>query len=79
MGRELIIEFPGNPPLNTMPKYKGELTRCKNCKHRPIIPDDGYDNGFDIDFPDNVCPCQCDGDHYYNWYPPDEWYCPKGE
>ena len=33
MSREIIIEFPGEPiSLNTMPKFKGELVRCKDCK-----------------------------------------------
>ena len=56
-----------------------EMVQCKDCKHRPKIPNDGYDNGFDIEFPDEICPCQCRDDNYYSWYPYDEWYCPKGE
>ena len=55
------------------------VVRCKDCKHRPT------DNtnirscgGFDIEFPDEICPCQCD-DGYYNWYPDSDWFCANGE
>ena len=55
-----------------------EVVRCKDCKHRPTSID-GATQGFDVDFAwDSLCPCQCD-DGWYNWYPPDEWYCPRGE
>lgn len=52
--------------------------RCKDCKHRPTRPEE-YDDGFDLAFPDGVCPCYCDGDPFYSWYPKDDWFCPKGE
>lgn len=55
----------------------GDLVRCKDCKHRPIKPDD-YENGFDLEFPDGKCPCQCD-DGWYSWYPKDDWFCADGE
>lgn len=55
----------------------GELVRCKDCKHRPIVID-SEGNGFDYDFPDERCPCQCE-DGWYNWMPRDEWYCANGE
>ena len=54
-----------------------EIVRCKDCKHRPTKPD-GYENGFDLEFPDGKCPCQCD-DGWYSWYPPDDWFCADGE
>ena len=53
------------------------IVRCKDCKHRPVKPED-YIDGFDLDFPDDICPCRCE-DGYYSWYPPDDWFCPKGE
>ena len=55
--------------------------RCKDCKHRPTKPDD-YNpittDGFVLEFPDELCPCQC-GDGWYSKYPDDDWYCPIGE
>ena len=58
-------------------KEHEELVRCKDCKHRPIMPKDHTD-GFDLEFPDNKCPCQCD-DGWYSWYPEDNWFCANGE
>ena len=58
---------------------KTEIVHCKDCKHRPEEPEGGADTGFDYIFPDNVCPCQCDGDPWYSWRPSDNWFCPKGE
>ncbi len=55
-----------------------EIVRCKDCKHRPRITDEGTFTGFDIEFPDYECPCRCE-DGYYNWYPKDEWFCGNGE
>ena len=54
-----------------------QVVRCKDCKHRPIKPND-YENGFDLEFPDGKCPCQCD-DGWYSWYPKDDWFCADGE
>lgn len=54
-----------------------KVIRCKGCKHRPIVID-AEGNGFDYDFPDERCPCQCE-DGWYNWMPRDEWYCANGE
>ena len=54
-----------------------DIVRCKDCKHRPIMPDDHTD-GFDLKFPDGKCPCQCD-DGWYSWYPSDDWFCADGE
>ena len=55
----------------------GELIRCKDCTHRPTKPAQ-YKNGFDLDFPDDKCPCKC-ADDYYSWYPADTWYCANAE
>lgn len=57
-----------------------ELVTCKHCKHRPVDNRDNNDDvtGFAIEFPDGRCPCQCE-DAWYNWYPPDDWYCANGE
>lgn len=54
-----------------------ELIRCKDCKHRPTI-DGEYEDGFDINFPDMRCPCQCE-DGWYNLMPKDDWYCANAE
>lgn len=64
-------EFP------SMYQNMGELIRCKECKHRPVINDE-YENGFSLEFPTTKCPCQCD-DGYYSWMPKDDWYCGNGE
>ena len=53
------------------------IVRCKDCAHRPTIPDN-YENGFNLNFPDYVCPCHCE-DPYYSWYPKDDWFCGDGE
>ena len=67
----------GNMPLIDKPQ---ELVRCKDCKHRPKKPDwANYESGFDIEFPDGKCPCQCSGDEWYSWYPEDDWFCAEGE
>ena len=57
---------------------KVKIVRCKDCKHRPIKPED-YENGFDLEFPDRKCPCYCEGDEFFSWYPADDWYCACGE
>ena len=53
------------------------LVRCKDCIHRPTDTG-GHGDGFDIEFPDNICPCQVE-DPYYSWVPKDDWFCPDGE
>lgn len=53
------------------------IVRCRDCKHKPTVPQ-GCKSGFDIEFPDNVCPCQCD-DKWYSWCPDDNWFCGSGE
>ena len=65
-------EIKNSPTVEAIP-----VIRCKDCKHRPIVID-AEGNGFDYDFPDERCPCQCE-DGWYNWMPRDEWYCANGE
>lgn len=58
--------------LKALPSAEQEVIRCKDCKHRPF---DGEDSqGFGVEFPGEMCPCQC-GDGWYNWRPDNEWYC----
>lgn len=54
-----------------------EVVRCKDCVHRPTV-EDPEKRGFNVHFPDDMCPCQCD-DGWYNWYPKDDWFCAYGE
>lgn len=58
-------------------KAKEDVVRCKDCKHRPTMPEDGKEVQ-DLEFPDDDCPLQC-GDHWYNREPSDDWYCANGE
>lgn len=51
-----------------------EIVRCKECKHRPS----GDEENHNIEFPDNLCPCQCE-DFWYSWIPSDDWFCGNGE
>ncbi len=68
--------------LMQLPSVQPEVIRCKNCKHRPTPTENyNYDNsdcGFEIDFPDYRCPCQCD-DEFYNRIPDDDWFCGNAE
>lgn len=53
---------------------------CKDCIHRPTVAGDKVIwTGFDLDFPDGKCPCQCEEDGFYSWMPPDAWFCPMGD
>lgn len=64
--------------IGVLRKHK-ELIRCKDCKHRPRRSDVGDEHeGFNLEFPDEICPCQCE-DHWYNWMPRDDWFCGNGE
>ena len=49
------------------------VVRCKDCKHRPT----GTDR-YDLEFPDDKCPCQCE-DFWYSWKPADDWFCGNGK
>ena len=62
--------------LKNLPSTQPELIHCKDCKHRP--KSDAKTTGFDVEFPDHVCPCQCE-DGYYNWIPGDDFYCARAE
>ena len=60
--------------LNSLPSAQPEIVRCKDCKHRPTLDEDG-----ELDFPPTYrCPCQCD-DYYYSWMPKDDWFCGNAE
>jgi hypothetical protein len=63
--------------VEQLPSAQPEIIRCKDCKHRPVRPEDAY-YYEDILFPDEECPCIC-ADPYYSWTPEDDWFCPKGE
>ncbi len=65
-------QFASNLDIDPAP----EVVRCKDCKHRPVDGEDTH--GFGVEFPDYMCPCQCD-DGWYNWRPNDEWYCANAE
>lgn len=55
-----------------------ELIRCKECRHRPKRIEEDDSDGFNLEFPDERCPCHCD-DGWYNWMPADDWFCGNGE
>ncbi len=61
-----------------LPSAQPEIIRCKNCKHRPKRLEEGKGEGFNLEFPDYKCPCQCD-DGWYNWMPDDNWFCATAE
>ena len=50
------------------------VVRCKDCIHKPR----GTRNKHDMEFPDDICPCQCE-DYWYSWMPYDDWFCANGE
>lgn len=75
---EPIEVFLGRLDLNLPPTVDAvPVVRCKDCKHRPKQIGEGT-QGFNLEFPDWKCPCQCD-DGWYNWMPEDDWYCGNGE
>lgn len=61
------------PSIDAVP-----VIRCKDCKHRPKRLEEGKGEGFNLEFPDYKCPCQCD-DGWYNWMPDDNWFCGYAE
>ena len=78
--REIIAEQPTVDAVPVPDGGIGELSKpilCKECIHRPKMPDNHVD-GFDLEFPDHKCPCQCE-DGFYSWYPADDWFCADGE
>lgn len=66
--------------IKQLPSAQSEVVRCKDCKHRPTATeaDKNIYTGFSVEFPDGICPCQCE-DGWYNWYPEDDFYCGKAE
>lgn len=68
--------------IENLPFVQSEIIYCKDCKHRPKksadYDDDSWDRGFNIEFPDYRCPCQCE-DGYYNRFPEDDWFCGNGD
>lgn len=56
---------------------KVTVVRCANCIHKPISPT-GVLWGFDLEFPDSVCPCQC-VDGWYSYMPKEDFFCAYGE
>lgn len=62
--------------LESLPSAQPEIIQCKDCKHRPFDSEDTQ--GFGVEFPDEMCPCQCD-DGWYNWRPNDDWFCANAE
>ena len=57
-----------------------EIIRCKDCKHRPTATraEEKIYWGFSVEFPDQVCPLQCE-DGWYSHYPNDDFYCGNAE
>lgn len=53
-----------------------EVVRCKDCRHRPFIDEDGC--VWAPSWDDETCPCLCE-DCYYNWMPDEDFFCGKGE
>ena len=83
---EKLIEYCNNQKVKTIDANDiarfptvdaAPVVRCKNCKHRPTIREP-YENGFDLDFPDERCPCHVE-DGWYSWMPDDDWFCANGE
>ena len=73
----ILWDGPGNAAAIGYIEGVAPVVRCKDCKHRPKHV--GEDNsGFAIEFPDHICPCQCE-DGWYNWIPKDDWFCADGE
>lgn len=62
--------------IEAQPTAEPEIIRCKDCKHRPYKSEDKQ--GFGVEFPDEICPCQCE-DGWYNWRPDDDWFCANAE
>lgn len=65
----IIDKISNAPTIDAVP-----VVRCKDCKHKPS----GTGANHDLEFPDGVCPCQCE-DFWYSWKPDDDWFCKDGE
>lgn len=68
-----IISTPSYTTSTEEPVEYAPIVRCKECKHRPTLDEDG-----ELNFPTYRCPCQCE-DFYYSWMPKDDWFCGNGE
>lgn len=66
--KRCLFEIEAMPAVDAVP-----VVRCKDCKHRPT-----GDDKDDLEFPDEICPCQCE-DFWYSWKPADNWFCGNGE
>ena len=77
LGMIASIGYEHEKMLNNLPSAESEIIRCEDCKHKPHI-EGKFESGFDIEFPDDNCPCQCE-DGWYNWIPKDDWYCANAE
>jgi len=66
--------------LKKLPSAQSDIILCKDCKHRPTATEaeKGIYWGFSVEFPDELCPLQCE-DGWYNGYPGDEFYCGNAE
>ena len=53
------------------------IVRCKDCKHKPV-KHEPYENGLDLNFPDDECPLRVP-DPWYSQMPDDDWFCANGE
>lgn len=64
---ELLTAFADADGVDAVP-----VIRCKDCKHRPYVDEDGMIDG------DYVCPYLCD-DPFYTVMPKDDWFCHRGD
>ena len=67
--------------INALQHEQPEIVYCKYCKHRPKATraDEGIFYGYSVIFPDEICPCFCEDDGWYSWYPSDDFFCARGE
>ena len=79
-GSHVITDCKLEAFLHNLPSAQPEIILCKDCKHRPIATraDEGVLWGFSVEFPDEICPLQCE-DGWYNYYPKDDFYCANAE
>ena len=62
--------------LNCKQAEVAPVVRCKDCVHAPFPGEDN--EGFLVEFPDEICPCHCD-DGWYSWRPAPTFFCARGE
>ena len=59
-----------------------KIILCKNCKHRPknVVEYTRFPEKASIlQFPNNICPLQCEYNNEYNKWIGYDFYCAKGE